>query len=192
MTSMSQLSLSPRPHSDSYASALRFAALFAVISYLAVSARAILNPYEMHAFFDAKRLLSVAAGALVLWLAIRDGERRWEQGFRPQILKALNVAIPGAIALLVAREAWDLAASGEIAQRLAHNTRWMLTWTGYFAAAVAGFLAFGYHRQLQAVREGAALANLRESAAPTSTVAPARYEYEVADSDYDPRNFNDR
>jgi hypothetical protein len=151
MNDMTALHFSDRPHHSAYIPVIWFAALFAVITYVAISMRAILSPYEVHYFVDAKRLFSVAVGTFVLWLSIRAADKVSEDGPGAQIFAVLNIAIPGAIGLLVAREAYDLAASGEFAQRFALNLRWMLTWIGYFAAAVAGFLAVSYFRQLQSV-----------------------------------------
>jgi hypothetical protein len=98
----------------------------------------------------------------------------------------LNVAIPGMIGLLLTREAYDLAASGEFAQRFALNLRWMLTWSGYFAAAVAAFLALGYQQQLQAVRDASSAAHEMTPPSP----APVNAGYELADLDFDPRRPN--
>ena len=190
--SMSNYSLSNRLSDNTpYIPVLWFTVLFAVISYVAVSTRAILSPFEANAFVDAKRLLSVGIGAAILWFSISAAERLSEQGPRAQILAILNIAIPGAIGLLLVREAYDLFASGELAQRLALNLRWMLTWVGYFAAASATFLALSYHRQLQVAR--ACLAAAQDSA--TVRGAPAKEEvsellvilrsnsgYEVADA----------
>lgn len=184
MTIMTELRFSDSSDRNSYFYVLWYATLFAVVSYFAVSMRAILSPYEAHYLIDAKRLFSVAIGAFVLWLAIRDAERRSEQGPGAQIFAVLNVSIPGAISLLLAREAYDLAASGELAQRFALNLRWMLTWIGYFVAAVAAFLALSYHRQLQMVRADGE-ARIHDSG--IRPVSQGQTAYEVADLDFDPR-----
>jgi hypothetical protein len=169
---------------SAYIPVLWFTILFAVVTYAAVSLRAVLSPFEVNNFIDAKRGLSVAIGALILWLSIRAIDRVSRQSFGAQIFAALNVAIPGAIGLLLAREAYDVAASGEFAQRLALNLRWMLTWIGYFAAAVAAFLALSYHRQLQAVTAQRS-ARVEDTADSPTPRAPAGYE--VADIEFDPR-----
>ncbi len=98
----------------------------------------------------------------------------------------LNVAIPGAIVLLLTREAYDLAASGELAQRRALNVRWMLTWIGYFTAAAAAFLALSYHRQLQVALTGRT--DVRNTEMNSVSIPTAVYE--VADLDCDPRRPN--
>lgn len=179
------------PDNTPYIPVIWFTALFAVISYVAVSTRAVLSPFEVNAFIDAKRLLSVGIGAVILWLAISAAERLSAQGPRAQILAILNIAIPGAIGLLLAREAYDLIASGELAQRLPLNLRWMLTWIGYFAAASATFLALSYHRQLQVARaylaaaqtSGTAIeAPLQEEVSELLVILRGNSGYEVADA----------
>lgn len=186
MTDMTVSRLSHSTNEGAYIPVLWFTTLFAFVTYAAISMRAVLSPFEVNSFIDTKRGLSVAIGAFILWLSVRAIERVWGQGPRVQIFAMLNVAIPGAIGLLLTREAYDLAASGEFAQRFALNLRWMLTWSGYFAAAVAGFLALGYHRQLQAVRQASSVT--RELAPPS--LPPANAGYELADLDFDPRRPN--
>lgn len=199
---MSNFSLSNRlSDNTSYIPVLWFTVLFAVISYVAVSTRAILSPFEANAFIDTKRLLSVGIGAAILWFAISAAERLSEQGPRAQILAILNIAIPGAIGLWLAREAYDLIASGELAQRLALNLRWMLTWVGYFAAASATFLALSYHRQLQVARacrsaaQDSGAANNRQLAEELDEflrLSNANHDYEVADAGPSDRHNNER
>jgi hypothetical protein len=186
MTDMTLNPLSRNADHSAYVPVMWFAIIFALVTYAAISMRAVLSPFEVNTFVDAKRALSVAIGAFVLWLAIRAADRLSDKGPGAQILAMLNVAIPGAIGLLVAREAYDLAASGEFAQRFALNLRWMLTWVGYFAAAFGAFLALDYHRQLQAFRE--ASSTVREVSPPF--VPQATADYELADLDFDPRRRN--
>ena len=184
MTDMNAFRFPRQSGHNAYIPVVWFAVLFALVTYAAISARAILSPYEVNNLIDAKRVFSVAIGAFVLWLAIRAAERRSDIGPGGQVLAVLNIAIPGAIGLLLAREVYDLAASGELAQRLALNVRWMLTWIGYFAAAVAGFLAHGYYRQLHALSAQCA-SRITDMAVPPTP--PATACYEMADIDFDPR-----
>ena len=151
MTDMTAFHPSTRSNRHADVPAFWFAGIFALISYATISMRAVLNPYELHYLFDLKRFISVAVGASILCIVISSAQRQSSNGPRAQMLVALNVAIPGMICLLLAREIYDLVVSGELAQRFAHNLRWMLTWVGYFIAAVAAFFAFSYYRQLQDV-----------------------------------------
>lgn len=165
-----------------------FTALFAIVTYGAISTRAILSPYEVHYFVDAKRLFSVAIGTLVLWMSIRNASKVSDHGPGAQLYTVLNVAIPGAIGLLLAREAYDLAASGAFAERFALNLRWMLNWIGYFAAAVAAFIALATHRHLQTVISLSA--DIPTDTGVTSKRKVVAETYEVADLDFDPRTTN--
>jgi hypothetical protein len=161
-----------------------FAALFAIVTYAAISTRALLNPYETNYLVDAKRIFSVLLGAVILWLALRSANRNWRQKAAIQLFAVLRISAVGVLTLFAAREIYDLAASGELATNLAVNIRFMLTWIGYFGAAVAAFLALGYYRQMQAVitlNPGNA-EEMERYMAPTAKTA-----YEVADLDFDPR-----
>lgn len=183
MTPMNAFRLPDRTDARADISVVWFATIFALVTYVAISVRAMLSPFEVNYLFDAKRAFSVVLGAFILWLAIRAAERNGGHKLGEQIIAILNVAIPGAIALLLAREAYDLAVSGEFAQRLALNVRWMLTWTGYFAAAVASFLALGYYRELQLLKgHNMGLNDNALRAAPR-----AKADYESAEIDFDPR-----
>lgn len=184
MTDMTVSRLSHNTDHSAYIPVLWFTIIFALVTYAAISMRAVLSPFEVNTFVDAKRALSVVLGAFVLWLAIGAADRQADQGPGAQIFAMLNVAIPGAIALLLAREAYDLASSGELAQRLALNVRWMVTWIGYFAAAASAFLALSYHRQLQvALSDGADVRDTVLHYPPRQATS-----YELADLDFDPRS----
>lgn len=176
---------------NSYIPIIWFATLFALVSYVAVSMRAVLSPYEVNHFIDAKRAFSVVVGAFILWLAIRAVDRLSGHGPMVQIVAVLRISIPGILCLFLAREFYDFVASGEFAQRMPQNLRWMLTWIGYFSAAVATFLALGYYRQLQSVPQG----NIANDA-PKALLLEMREQvgYEVADVAFDPeaRRRNER
>lgn len=172
-------------HDNAFIPVFWFTAIFAVVTYAAISARAILSPYEVNYFIDLKRLLSVAAGTLVLWLTIRAAAKVSDLGPGAQLFAVLNIAIPGAIWLLLAREAYDLIASGAFAEKFALNLRWMVTWIGYFAAAVASFIALATHMRLQAMLSVGQNIPNNSPLARNSNMAPNLYEQ--ADIDFDPR-----
>jgi hypothetical protein len=182
MHDMTAFRVSQPSGNSAYIPVFWFTIFFAVITYAAISARAVLNPYEVNHVMDAKRVFSVAIGTVVLWLSIRAADRLSEHGPGAQIFAVLNIAIPGAIGLFIAREAYDLVASGEFATRLALNLRWMLNWMGYFAAGVASFLALAAHRRLQIVIGH----NTPDDVARTKQAIPSAYEH--ADFDFDPRS----
>lgn len=173
-----------------------FAVIFAVITYVALSTRAVLSPYEVKNFIDPKRILSIILGASILWLAVGAANAQKRSSVRDQIVAVLWVSVAGTIALLLAREAYDLAVSGELAQRLGLNVRWMVTWIGYFAAGVATFFAHALYRESQAatrdihsansdIRPAADAVNLRERAEIADLLVMLRGQlgYESADHD---------
>jgi hypothetical protein len=99
-----------------------------------------------------------------------------------QALTVLRVSAMGIIGLFAFRELYDLAETGEAVAGLAVNIRFMLTWIGYFAAAVAIFLANGYYRQLQALKAGRGKRE-QEELKTLLTVLRAQTGYESADID---------
>lgn len=185
MTAMTQFALSRQTSDENnYIPILWFAILFALVSYVAVSMRAVLSPYEVNHFIDAKRAFSVVVGAFILWLAIRAVDRLSGHGPMVQIVAVLRISIPGILCLFLAREFYDFVASGEFAHRMPQNLRWMLTWIGYFSAAVATFLALGYHRQLKSVPPQGNIASYESKALLKAMREQAGYE--VADVAFDP------
>lgn len=143
----------PSSGDQNYLQVFRYAAIFAVVTYAALSARAVLNPYEVQHFLDAKRIVSVGMGAMVLWFAIRAAVAEQSSGLRAQVSAVLRVSILGTVFVLMSREAYDLAVSSELAQQIGRNIRWMLSWIGYFSAAVAAYFAMSFYRQLQLIGE---------------------------------------
>lgn len=139
------------PLSDS--SIFAFALIFALISYFAISIRAVLHPDEVRHFVDLKRILSIGAGASIFWLAIRHATKH-QSGARAQVIAALQISIAGLICLLMTREAYDFATSGEVAQRIGANIRWILMWIGYFVAALSIVFAIEYHQLAQRLHTG--------------------------------------
>ncbi len=175
---------------------LWFAAIFALVTYSALSTRAILNPYEVQHFVDSKRLLSVVVGASVLWFAIRTALAEQTYGLRGQISIVIQISILGSIIVFLSREVYDLAVSGEFAQQIGRNFRWLLSWIGYFAAAVASFFALFFYRQLKAVGGHNVLAESRsvknddvadhEKIAGLLALLQVQTGYETADVDIRP------
>ena len=152
-------------HGQPDTSLLWFVTLFAAITYVMLSTRAILSPFEVKHFVDAKRILSVLAGAWLLWVAVNAATVAQGHGPRAQIVAVLRVSVPGILGIFATRELYDLAVSGELAQRLSLNIRWMLSFLGYFAAAVATYFALSYHRLLQSAQASALPNSLRAGTA---------------------------
>ena len=133
-------------------SVLWFVILFAASTYVLLSTRAVLNPVEVKNFIDLKRILSVLGGAALLSVIIDAAISAQNREPRAQLLAVLRFTLIGTVSLFLLREAYDLVISGELAQGIGRNVRWMLGFIGYFTTAVATFFAFSYYRQLQVAR----------------------------------------
>ena len=123
-------------------SVLWFVILFAASTYVLLSTRAVLNPVEVKNFIDLKRILSVLGGAALLSVIIDAAITAPNREPRAQLLAVLSFTLNGTVSLFLLREAYDLVVSGELAQGIGRNVRWMLGFIGYFTTAVATFFAF--------------------------------------------------
>lgn len=109
-------------------------------TYLVFSVRSLLNPVSPGELLSFKRLMTTVLGAgLFLFVAHRASRtlRRNPARIGPILaLSALSLLI-----LLATRVAYDLFIAGVSDRVLAVNVRWMMTWLGYFGAALATYYA---------------------------------------------------
>lgn len=109
-------------------------------TYLVFSVRSLLNPVSAGELLSFKRLMTTVLGAgLFLFVAHRASRtlRRNPARIGPVLaLSALSLLI-----LLATRVAYDLFIAGVSDRVLAVNVRWMMTWVGYFGAALATYYA---------------------------------------------------
>lgn len=109
-------------------------------TYLVFSVRSLLNPVSAGELLSFKRLMTTVLGAgLFLFVAHRASRtlRRNPARIGPVLaLSALSLLI-----LLATRVAYDLFIAGVSDRVLAVNVRWMMTWLGYFGAALATYYA---------------------------------------------------
>lgn len=130
------------------------AALLFCISTFALSAfRASLNPDEVFDLYNPKRIVLIAAGALVFWLAIRG--RAGARPGLPMLRRMVLIGLPGLVGLFGLAMVLDIWVMGETANLAARNMRWILLWSGYFGTGLAAWLALSY---------GAALAQVEQQA----------------------------
>lgn len=129
------------------------ALLFCVSTFTLSAFRASLNPDEVFDLYNPKRIVLIAAGALVFWLAIRG--RAGARPGLPMLRRMALVGLPGLAALLGLAVALDIWVMGESANLAARNMRWILLWSGYFGTGLAAWLAVSY---------GAALAQVEQQA----------------------------
>lgn len=138
--------------------ALPASVLFCIATFALSSFRASLNPENLFDLLDPKRILLVAAGAAVFWLAIRQTDRLLPdmRGFGRIAL----VSVPGLIALFVLAAGWDVLVERRLDNVAARNLRWILLWSGYFGTGIAAWLVIQYraaltHAQISGAPEGA-------------------------------------
>lgn len=142
------------------------AALLFCLSTFAISAfRASLNPDEVFDLYHPKRIVLIAAGALVFWLAIRG--RAGARPGLPMLRRMALVGLPGLAVLFVLAMAFDIWVMHETANLAARNLRWILLWSGYFGTGLAAWLALSY---------GTALAEAEQQAVDRLAIGEAQDE----------------
>lgn len=116
------------------------AALLAA-TYAVFSARNLLNADTPDNLLSLKRLLATSIGALSFVLVARRLRSMVSDGGLRLVVALLALASLGAGAVLAARVGYDVLIVNQTEAVLADNTRWLLTWSGYFLAALVGYLA---------------------------------------------------
>jgi len=139
--------------------------LFGLSVYAVLTMFAKLNPTTDALIVNDKRAFATGLGALVYWLTLRTLVARSDRTLGQMILAALAVGIPGTAMILVARALFDLFTSADGSEGIARNIRWLLIWSGYYGAWVAGFVAVRFHRCATA-RHAAILAAITPASAP--------------------------
>lgn len=109
-------------------------------TYVVFSVRSLLNPVSPGDLLSVKRLLTVGLGAgLFLFVAHRASGAL--KGRRVRLAPVLLYSTISVAILLTMRIAYDLLVAGATEAVLAVNLRWMMTWIGYFGAALATYCA---------------------------------------------------
>lgn len=118
-----------------------------VATYLIFSVRAVLDPITPGHVLSLKRLIATTGGAGLFLFAISWAARmpacRWSQ----RLLAVLWITALGSVAMLAFRIGYDMLVDNRPDAVVARNARWMLTWLGYFAAAIGGYFAITFVRQ---------------------------------------------
>jgi hypothetical protein len=135
--------LRTRPDAQARSRSVWLAALvFCLSTFVVSSFRASLNPENAFALFDPRRMVLIAAGAVVFWLTIRAAGRH-APGQR-DLVRIARVAAPAMAVLFAIAIGWDLLIAKRFDDVLARNLRWMLLWSGYFGTGLAAWLAVQY------------------------------------------------
>mgnify|MGYP001613795580 CR=1 FL=1 len=137
-------------------------------TYLVFSVRSLLNPVSPGDLLSLKRLITAVLGAGLFLLVAHRASRTLKRG-PARIAPVLIYSAISFIALLTIRIAYDLFVAGVTDAVLAANVRWMMSWVGYFGAALATYYALIPARA--AVRREAATAPLSQDETVALVVA---------------------
>lgn len=141
-------------HSQDKRIAIAIGLALMLATYVVFSVRSLLNPVSPGDLLSVKRLLAVGLGAgLFLFVAHRASAAL--KGRRVRLAPVLLYSMISVAILLTMRIAYDLFVAGATEAVLAVNLRWMMTWIGYFGAALATYCALILARRALR-REGAA------------------------------------
>ncbi len=138
--------------------------LFGISMFAVLTLFAKLNPVTDVHILNDKRAFATGLGVLVYWLTLRSLVARSDRTLGEMIIAALAVGVPGTAMILLAREMFDLFTSPDGSEGIARNIRWLLIWSGYYGAWVAGFVAVRFYRCATA-RDAAIAAAITPAAA---------------------------
>lgn len=129
-----------------------FAAIFWAFIYAVLSLRSGLAIGQEPDLWSVKRAMTTGIGAMV-YLAVLVQIVDSPDLSRDRRLKlTLALTLPAAGLVLFARILFEMfLRDGEVA--VASELRWTVVWTGYFAASIAAYMVYGYHRQFQKIEQ---------------------------------------
>lgn len=139
---------------------------FWLFTYALMTTRAALLPDLPFDVVYPKRIVSTGLGAACLWLLARELERRRSRPLASRLGFAGLGVLASALVVLSLRLAWGIVVPAPDSA-FNEQARWILTWTGYFVAAIA----------LHQAIDGAAHA--LAPAQSTPPVAPSPYPTEI-------------
>lgn len=127
--------------------ALTIGLVLLVATYLVFSIRAVLDPGTPGDLLSLKRLLATAAGSGLFVLAVAKAARVPSARWSERLTALLWVTAIGTLAMFVFRIGYDLVIDNRPEAVVARNARWILTWLGYFSAAIGGYFAITFIKQ---------------------------------------------
>lgn len=132
-----------------------------VATYLAFTIRTMIDPVDPGEFLSIKRAIASAAGAAMCWFAVQRIRKIPLVELPTRLIGIVSLVVAGGGFVLATRIAYDFAIEGETQALLARNVRWVITWLGYFTAAVMGYLALTFARSITEARQLAKSETLR-------------------------------
>jgi DNA-binding LytR/AlgR family response regulator len=127
---------------------LYFGLAFWIFSYLLLSIRAGLVPEQPFDLWSAKRLLATATGAITYLIVLARIVDAPKMPAARQLQAIVALMLPAAAIVLAVRVMFDHLSPGRDVV-IVDDIRWILVWTGYFAAWIAAYIIHGNYQQLQ-------------------------------------------
>ncbi|MFM5923375.1 MAG: hypothetical protein ACKOPG_04225 [Novosphingobium sp.] len=132
--------------------ARHFAIALMAATYLAFSARTLLNTVDPGEMFSLKRMIATGVGAIVFMVVARSAWRNPDRPLLFQLSSVLLLSALGAAAILAIRIGYDLYVANRSEGVIQHNLRWLITWLGYFLTAIASYFAVLLARRVARLR----------------------------------------
>lgn len=111
------------------------------VTYTVFSARNMLIAETPDNLLSIKRLLTTSIGALAFVLVARRLRNVVSGGHLRLAASWLALVCAAAASVWIVRVGYDVLVVNESEAVLADNARWLLTWSGYFLAALVGYLS---------------------------------------------------
>lgn len=115
-----------------------------VATYVAFSLRTIMDPVDPGELLSLKRLVASVVGAGMCWIAVQRIRRFPLAAIPARLFGIASILVAGAGFVLASRIAFDFIVEGQTQELLARNIRWVITWLGYFTAAVMAYIAMTF------------------------------------------------
>lgn len=132
--------------------AVLFCALLMAATYLAFSIRSVLLASGSSDWISAKRLITTAVGAGMFLLVARFCDRSLFPRLSMRFFAIGAMTLAAMAMVFFARMAFDLVFGVAAEEVVLSNARWVITWLGYFAAALIGYYLSTQVRHLRQSR----------------------------------------
>lgn len=135
--------------------AVAMGAMLMAATYFAFSVRTLFLETGAPDWLSAKRLVATATGAAAFVLIARLADRI-SLARLPLRMLAMGTMIAASIGVVLSvRIGWDLLFSDATTTVIEANVRWVITWLGYFLAALVAFVLLARSQASYAANAGA-------------------------------------
>lgn len=125
-------------HRDRHAAGL-VALVLLIASYSLFSLRTAIDPVEPGDILSFKRLCATAVGATMFWLVALRLRTLVDRALAGRMWQLAILALAALGPVLATRVGYDVIAGAPTEAMWARNLRWVIAWSGYFAAALLGY-----------------------------------------------------